>query len=176
MFEPVPSTRDTLCRNLQSELGSSIVTAEPVALSGESGSSVMYIESPGAGTNSMHQGTATTREVIQIQKLSADEFCSKNQINHIHLFKSDTEGHDFEVLSGAKDLFQREAIDIFQFEYNHRWVFSRHYLKDVYDFTAALPYSVGKVTPEGIEVYREWHPEMERFFEANYVIVQYNNL
>lgn len=30
-------------------------------------------------------------------------------------------------------------------------------------------YLVGKVTPDGVEHYREWHPELEKFVEGNYV-------
>jgi len=30
---------------------------------------------------------------------------------------------------------------------------------------------VGKVVGNKIELYREWHPELEKFFEANYLIV-----
>jgi len=32
-------------------------------------------------------------------------------------------------------------------------------------------YSVGKVTPNGIELYQDWHPELERFFEGNYILL-----
>ncbi len=34
-----------------------------------------------------------------------------------------------------------------------------------------LPYRVARVRRDHIEVFDEWHPELERFFEGNYVVV-----
>jgi len=56
-----------------------------------------------------------------------------------------------------------------QFEYNHRWVFSRHFLRDAFEFMRPLGYEIGKVTPKGIEFYAGWHPELETFREGNYL-------
>src|SRR5262249_43941385 len=58
-----------------------------------------------------------------------------------------------------------------QFEYSFHWINSRTYLKDVFDLVRDTPYAVAKVCPEGLEVYAEWHPELERYFEANYALV-----
>jgi hypothetical protein len=44
-------------------------------------------------------------------------------------------------------------------------------LKDVFDLVRGLPYRVGKLEPRGIEVYEAWHPEIERFFQSNYVLI-----
>jgi hypothetical protein len=100
-----------------------------------------------------------------------DDYCASKKIATIQLLKCDTEGHDMEVLRGAETLFCQGRIMVCQFEYNHRWVYSRHFLKDVFDFCQDLPYLVGKVTPGAIEVYKEWHPELEKFWEGNYVLV-----
>lgn len=76
-----------------------------------------------------------------------------------------------QILYGARELLARERVTVFQFEYNHRWVYSRHFLKDVFDFARSLPYILGKITLTGIEFYDEWHPELERYFEGNYVLM-----
>ena len=55
---------------------------------------------------------------------------------------------------------------------NHRWVDTRSFLRDVFDLTKGLPYRVCKVTGEGIEAYAAWQPEMECFFETNYILVR----
>ena len=57
-----------------------------------------------------------------------------------------------------------------QFEY-HRWVFARNYLRDVFEFVLKLPYRVAKITPQRVEVYAGWHPELERFFESNWLLL-----
>ena len=76
------------------------------------------------------------------------------------------------VLEGAKGLLERGAIDFLQFEYNHRWILFRNYLKDVFDLVEPLGYRVAKVTPHGLEVYPKWHFELEVFWEGNYLIAK----
>jgi hypothetical protein len=44
-------------------------------------------------------------------------------------------------------------------------------LKDVFDFARKRPYRLAKITPERVEVYSEWHPELERFFESNWLLL-----
>jgi hypothetical protein len=100
-------------------------------------------------------------------------YCLRNGVEVIHYFKSDTEGHDFEVIMGARELLTNGKIWVLQFEYNHRWVYSRHFLKDIFDFAKELRmYHIGKLTPDGVEIYKEWHPELERFFEGNYALIK----
>ncbi len=102
-------------------------------------------------------------------------FCVNNaafSLDVIHLLKSDTEGHDMEVITGALPLLKEGRIAVHQFEYNHRWIFSKHFLKDVFDAAEGLPYHIGKICPNDIEVYDKWYPEHERFFEANYVLLR----
>ena len=76
------------------------------------------------------------------------------------------------MLKGAVDLFQEGRIDVAQFEYNHRWVYSRSYLKDVFDLLEGLPYRVARIRGDRLELFEDWHPEIERYFEANYLIVR----
>ena len=63
---------------------------------------------------------------------------------------------------------------MFQFEYNHRWINAKCFLKDVFDFIDDKNYFLGKITRNTIEIYQNWHPEMERFFEANYILINKN--
>jgi hypothetical protein len=60
---------------------------------------------------------------------------------------------------------------VVQFEYNHRWILSRAYLKDVFDLIENTPYRLAKVCSSSLDIYAEWHPELERFFETNYALV-----
>jgi len=52
--------------------------------------------------------------------MRVDEYLAQAQIEHVVFVKSDTEGHDFNVLLGAVELFQQGRVDVWQFEYNHR--------------------------------------------------------
>jgi hypothetical protein len=126
----------------------------------------------GAGTNSLYEnerGPDTRR--VEIRTMTADGYCRARGIETVHFMKCDTEGHDLFVLLGATELFRQERILVCQFEYNSRWVYSRSYLKDVFDFLKGTAYRLGKITPGCVELYKHWHPELERFFEGNYLIV-----
>lgn len=171
-FEPVPSTFKVLQKRITKHSLKNLVHLASQALSNEEGVDEMYVYGETSGTNSLHPDAMDRdQRRIQIDKTTAYTYCSRNDVQTIHFLKCDTEGHDMEVLHGAKSLFDEQRILACQFEYNHRWVYSRHYLKDVFDMFEGTPYTVGKVTPNGIELYRDWHPELERFFEGNYILL-----
>jgi FkbM family methyltransferase len=174
-FEPVPSTCERLLNRVKNDLRvASTVSIEVVcrAMSASEGSASIFVVGDGAGTNSLHQGSPSDHtQSLVIAKDTIDHYLQENNILMVHLLKCDTEGHDMEVLRGAQYSLRHERIRVLQFEYNHRWVYSRNFLKDVFDLIADLPYGVGKVTPGFIEFYSEWHPEMEKFFEGNYLLV-----
>lgn len=171
-FEPVPSTFESLKHRVQQHSLHMRVSLVLQALSSKTGCAELFVEAKNSGVNSLHSDTMRPEaSSIQVNTSTLDAYCSDNGVNHIHLLKCDTEGHDMEVLSGAAGLFAADRIGVCQFEYNHRWVYSRHFLKDVFDFASNIAYRVGKVTPQGIEMFDHWHPELERFFQGNYVLV-----
>jgi FkbM family methyltransferase len=172
VFEPVEATFRVLDERCSREALHCRVWRVQRAVSRSDGTADMHIVGPTSGTNSLHRDLlAPKASTIQVRTCSIDSYCRENGVADVGLLKCDTEGHDFEVLLGATEMFDRESIGLCQFEYNHRWINSRHYLKDVFDFAYGRPYLVGKVTRSGIEIIRSWHPELERFFETNYVLV-----
>jgi FkbM family methyltransferase len=174
LFEPVPSTRERLFKMLQMTDKDGVCQVHSLAISNQAGSFQMALLSETGGTNSLHfDGSAEQPPGgwITVQTSTLMEFCARRGIDRIHLAKCDAEGHDFKILEGAKELFAAQRIDVLQFEYNHQWVFSRCYLKDVFDLVRGLPYRVGKLEPDSIEIYDDWHPELDRFFQSNYVLI-----
>jgi FkbM family methyltransferase len=174
LFEPVPSTRERLRNTLRMCDREGVCQVHSLAVSDRAGFFQMAIMSETGGTNTLHFDGSTGLPpggLVTVQASSLAEFCALRGIDRIHLVKCDTEGHDFKVLEGAKELFAARRIDVFQFEYSHWWVFSRCYLKDVFDLLKGLPYRIGKLEPDSIEIFDEWHPELERFFLSNYVAV-----
>jgi FkbM family methyltransferase len=172
-FEPVPSSFSVLSQRVAPSRDSLRIVQK--ALSHRAGTATMAIVGALEGTNSLHDdGTRYNRITVQVG--TVDEYCQKEGIPIVHYLKCDTEGHDAEVLCGAERLMNEGRIMTFQFEYNHRWVYSRHYLRDVFERVKGLPYRLGKITPIGIELYKEWHPELERFFEGNYAMIHHDAL
>lgn len=174
-FEPVPATFQLLEKAVGADADGNRVVPVQAALADSTGSMEIHVSSAGAGTNSLVAEAASRgrdTDAIKISTHTAVDYCSTAGIERIDLLKIDVEGFDMSVIEGARELFEAEKIGVCQFEYNHLWVFSRHYLKDVFDFAQSVTgYRVGKVTSEGIWLFDEWNPELDRFFESNYVLV-----
>lgn len=170
-FEPVQSTVERLEQRLKSFSARTKIRIVPVAVSDQLGTGDMYVVGEQAGTNSLHGDEMRGGYSVPVSLTTVDAYCLEQAIPVIHYLKCDAEGHDAAVIAGARQLLMEGRIMTFQFEYNHRWVYSRHYLRDVFEQVKGLPYRVGKITPLGVELYEGWHPELERFFEGNYVLI-----
>lgn len=123
-----------------------------------------------AGTNSLTPLRGAKVEKVMTLKL--DDFLRRENIDKVRFVKSDTEGHDFSVLQGAIETLRAGRIDVWQFEYNHLWITQKAFLKDVFDMIADMPYYIGKLQADGVELYDQWHPELEKFFDSNYVLIK----
>jgi FkbM family methyltransferase len=162
-FEPAADTYALLAANLPGP-----AEVNRLAVSDECRPATLYVAGPAAGTNSLHAARSGLAAEA-IHTVTIDQYLAEHGIERVDLLKVDTEGHDFAVLRGARASFAAGAIGVVQFEYNHRWVFARQYLKDVFDLLAPLGYRIGKLTPGGVEFYPDWDPELETFIEGNYV-------
>ena len=172
-FEPVPATAQRFRSAVEAGKFDASVTLHGCGVSDAEGRATIALHSESGGTNSLHTDLPDdeARNTIEIDLTSVDAFLDANRIGHVHLVKCDTEGHDAKVLAGAAASLASGNIDIFQFEYNHRWVFSRSFLRDVFELVRGLPYSVIRVEPKGGALIAQWHPELERYFEGNYALV-----
>jgi FkbM family methyltransferase len=170
LFEPVPSTMQLLRKKISHRQN---VSFEELALSSSEGVATMHVLAAGAGTNSLHAAQAQDEAgTIEVRTSTVQKYCLDHQIENIDLFKCDAEGHDAKVIQGALPLLRQGRIAVLQFEYNFRWIFAGHYLKDVFDEIRGLPYQVGKICQDHIETYPGWHFELDRFFESNYVLIR----
>jgi FkbM family methyltransferase len=168
-FEPCRGTYDLLLQKVALS-GPGIVTTVHKALSDRSEAGTLFVTETGAGTNSLHlphgQANGTTERV---ELSTIDEYCKETRIDHITIVKVDTEGHDLAVMRGASEMLGRHAIELLQFEYNHRWILSRTFLRDAFALLKPFGYRLGKITPKGIEFYEDWEIELETFREGNYL-------
>ena len=166
-FEPTSSTFSYLSEKYK---GSELVSLHKLAMSDRSGQAEFFVVGDLEGTNSLLRNKGATVEMVRT--LRVDDFLAEERIDQVLFVKSDTEGHDFSVLQGAAETLRAGCVDVWQFEYNHRWIGARAFLKDVFDFILDKPYLLGKLSANGVETYDKWHPELERFFEANYVLIR----
>ena len=156
---------------LEATLYGKIVKLHRMAVGDRTGSSLLHIITPGAGTNSLHapSGTPPSGHTEEVAVTTLGSYAERAGLDHITLVKIDTEGHDLAVLRGARELFAGQHISVAQFEYNHRWIYARCYLRDAFELLQPLGYRLGKLTPAGVEFYLSWDAELETFVEGNYV-------
>ncbi|NMC39559.1 MAG: FkbM family methyltransferase [Bacteroidales bacterium] len=170
-FEPIYDTYTTLIRNIDVHPLGRYVKPVCKACSSDSGTGRMYVSEKNSGFSSFHPSNLHKDKSEKIEKTTIKDYCIENVIRRVHFIKSDTEGHEVEVLKGAINLIKEEKVYAFPFEYNQTWFYSRYFLKDIFDMIKDLPYSVGRITPDGLYIIREWHPEIDRFFDGNYIIM-----
>lgn len=144
-------------------------TVNKKAVSGLNSVSKFFVYGGLCGTNSLYETEGGISEEVETIRL--DDYVVQKKLDHIDFVKSDTEGHDFEVLKSAEDLLIRGKVTIWQLEYNWRWINARCYIKDVFNFICDKPYLLGKLSSNGLEIYKDWHPELDRYFETNYVLI-----
>ena len=164
-FEPEPEAYARLARSLD---GTTAVLSA-AALSDHDGTSQLHVVGPAAGTNSLHLAPGDTATAEPVRTITLDSYSVRSGIPRFELVKIDTEGHDLTVLRGTRSLLAEHRIAVVQFEYNHRWVFARAFLRDAFELMTEFGYLLGKLTPKGVEFYPGWDPELENFVEGNYV-------
>jgi FkbM family methyltransferase len=170
LFEPSPDSFASLQDGMERFRGGHVVLNQ-CAVGKHTDKRFLYVMGRNAGTNTLRPGDSDdVNDVIEVDCINLDAYCRTRGIKKIDFMKIDVEGGDLEVLLGAEGLLRQRAVRFVQFEYNHRWVFSRAFLRDVFELVGPYGYSVGKLTPTGVERYHEWHPELESFREGNYLI------
>jgi hypothetical protein len=125
---------------------------------------------PAAGRNSFYPVLDADRAAQEtVVTTTLDSYAEQSGIARFALVKVDAEGHDLAVLRGARALLAEHRIKVAQFEYNHRWVLARFFLRDAFELLLEVGYRVGKLTPRGVEFYPGWDPDLETFAEGNYL-------
>lgn len=174
-FEPSEEIRVQLTNHLRSPSPEYHVTIRGEAVADSSGHAA-FDGTPGITgikhllTDAMIENAETPSVKVPVTTL-ANVFTDE-KIDVADFIKSDVEGFDLSVLRGAVPLLAERRIGLFQFEYNQCWISTRSFLRDVFELVDGLPYRVCKVVPDGVDAYESWHPELETFFEANYLLVR----
>ena len=107
----------------------------------------------------------------EIELTTIDIFCAGNNIEHIHFLKLDVEGHELNVLNGAKSMIERGKVDFIQFEFGGCNIDSRTYFQDFFYFLNGK-YNIFRILKDGIyelPMYKETH---EVFITVNYLAIK----
>lgn len=140
-------------------------------------SAILHYDYAGSGWASLtkrkldHLGVSFDKsETVKITTI--DNYCSEKKIEHIHLLKIDVEGHELDVLLGARRMFEQRLIDIVAFEFGGSNVYTRTCFQDFWDFFNEMEMNLSRITPSGylypVESYSDIH---EKFGVSNFVAV-----
>jgi FkbM family methyltransferase len=174
-FEPCASTFRLLERKMSQD---SRIRVNQGALGAEAGVAPLYYDGQGSGRASLtklnlrHRSIEFTgSELVRVDTI--DDYCDRQGIPRIHLLKLDIEGHEFEALSGAMQMFRRGAIDMVSFELGKCAIDARRFFKDFFYFFQNAGMTISRMTPNGyllpIHGYHEVH---EQFGTTNYLAVK----
>lgn len=115
-----------------------------------------------------HKRTDLDSSEINID--TVDEYCCTQNIDRIDFMKIDTEGFEYNVLSGAKEMIKTGKISFIQFEFNEMNIVNRIFLKDFYEL---LPgYEFFRIKRNSIFPLNEYSSKEEIFIIQNLLAVK----
>ena len=170
-FEPCASSFAELKRHLASRPNVNLMRA---AMGSNEGEIEMFSPQAGSKLASIYHRSLTweggTRELVPCRTI--DGFCLEQRIQHIDFLKIDVEGHELEVLRGAKRMLETDHIDIIQFEFSAAHIDARVFFRDFY-LLLKDRYQISRILQNGLSRVEEYDPSLELFKRAtNYLAVR----
>jgi len=104
-----------------------------------------------------------------------DNFCGENSIDNISFLKIDVEGGELDVLKGSVGKISSGKIDYIQFEYGGTFIDARVFLKDIFDFFEDKPYTIYKITQNGLKKINKYDPSLDNFQYSNFIAKKNGN-
>lgn len=158
-----------------SALGDSRVIVTPAAIGASAGSAVLYADTPGSGLASLtqrnlaHKGLMMDRQEV-VSVVTIDDFVSERGLSRVDFMKIDVEGHDLDVLKGAKDALRNGIIRALSFEMGGANVDTRTFFRDFWELLRACGFDVWRVSPTlGLIPVRKYLERDEVFVTTNYM-------
>lgn len=158
-FEPHPQAHAELERATG---GLPQVRRHRLALGAEPGTATLYTAGDITPLASLHQRELSaygldTASAIEVEIGTVDAFCAEHGIDRIGFLKGDVEGHEHDLISGARRMLERHAIDVIQFEYGGTYLDAGRRLGDVvglfpdgYTLVKLVPWGVIPLTQEDL--------------------------
>jgi len=150
--------------------GDSRVTIITCAIGAKAGQATLFADRPGSGLASLtkrrldHFGMAMiVDEIVEVRTL--DSILAN--VGQISLLKIDIEGHELDALRGAKEVIQRGAIDMIQFEFGGSNLDTKTTFQD---FFYALPeFEISVIGPRRIQPLSHYDEMFEQYRTTNYL-------
>lgn len=173
-FEPVPPVFE----RLQTTLGNnSHVKLFNHAISDKNGVAQFHYYPEADGLSGFYyrevlRGDHPDPIIIDVPEKTLDTFALENNLSHIDFIKIDTEGAEWKVLQGAKNLIQNRLIRAIQFEYGGCYIDAKTTLKSVFNFLTENGYLVFRIIPNGLVSINQWEDRLENYDLSNYFAIR----
>ena len=165
-FEPSRSHFDIAQRTLSGRAA----TLFNVALHSSSGTATLYKDADVTGLASLTKRArvpATMTETVDITTL--DQAAASAGIGRIDLLKIDVEGHELDVLQGARGLFADAMIGAVQFEFGGANLDTHTTFRDFWTFFTERGFNLHVVRPAGIARLTRYREITEQYRTTNYL-------
>lgn len=117
-------------------------------------------------------------QAFTVKLVTIDSFTKKQNIKTIDFLKIDTEGSEYQVLKGAKEMLSKDKIKVILFEVNEMNVYSRVFFKDFIDLLQN--YKLYRLMPRGLLPITDYIPKMHEIFAFQNIVainkITYRNL
>lgn len=175
-FEPSPSTFEIIKQRFQNKAD---IILNPTALGACSGTATLYMD-----TESSQLASLTKRDLdfygikhdsihVEVTVDTLDNYAFQAGIESIDLLKIDVEGHEMDVLLGAKRLIDNGMIKFIQFEFGGCNIDTRSFFRDFYDYLIEKGYRIYRILPNRsllpLPKYKETY---EKFRTSNFLAVR----
>ena len=111
----------------------------------------------------------------EIETTTLDDYCADLGVSCIDFLKIDTEGSEMEVLIGASGLLADRRIRFIQLEYHATWIYSRHYLRDLFSLANICNYKVYKlIKPNTYLAVDTYAQQLDCFKYSNWLLCSPN--
>lgn len=172
-FEPSAITH----QRLQSRGLKGTVVLNHLGLGASPEEKTLYVFADGAGANSVYRREGLNSSQAQTEQIrldTLDAYCQREQVQHIDLLKLDVEGHELNVLKGARAMLEQGRIQRIQFEYGGTYIDARILLKDLFDLLLPYGYKLYKIYPNALRLVEGYDQCLENFQYANWVALRYS--
>lgn len=140
LIEPSLDAARALRETVLAQRGSSLELL-CAAAGAETGTATFYEEPTAGRTSSLHaQASHANAQPRTVDIVTVDSLVEDRGWATLDFLKIDAEGHDYQVLLGARRALRAQKIGVVQFEYNRAWMYAGSSIRSAEEMLASYGY------------------------------------